>query len=55
MKFGQLVGYNKKNIFLKNYAEEEAGRLVPNPFLFLKEALYDVNASALQLSLNIFR
>ena len=35
MKFGQLIEYNKRNIFLKNYAENEARRLVPNLFLFL--------------------
>ena len=29
MKFGQLLGYNKRNIFfLKNPAENETGRLV---------------------------
>ena len=28
MKFGQLMKHNKKNIFCKNYAENEARRLV---------------------------
>ena len=36
MKFGQLIEYNKRNIFLQNYTENEPGRLVPNPF-FSKE------------------
>ena len=27
MKFGQLIEYNKRNIFLKNHVENEAGRL----------------------------
>ena len=29
MKFGQLINYNRKNIFIENNAENEAGRLVP--------------------------
>ena len=39
MKFGQLVEYNKRNIFLKNYAENDSGRLVPDLFIFLKKPL----------------
>ena len=27
MKFGQLIKYNVRNIFFKNHAENEAGRL----------------------------
>ena len=39
MKPGQLIKYNKRNIFFfKNYAENEAGRLVPDLFLFFKNA-----------------
>ena len=38
MKLGQLLEYNKRNFFLKYYAENEAGRLVPDIFLFLKKA-----------------
>ena len=34
MKFGQLLEYNKKYFFFKNYAENEAGKLVPNLFIF---------------------
>ena len=30
MKFGTLIEYNKKNIFFKNYVENEAGGLVPD-------------------------
>ena len=33
MKFGQFAEYKKINIFLKNYAENEAGRLVQDLFL----------------------
>ena len=40
--------------FFKNHAENETGRLVLDLFLFLKKALYEVKASGLQLSFNIF-
>ena len=36
MKFGQLIRYKVRDIFFKNHAEIEAGRLVLDPFLFLK-------------------
>ena len=35
-------------------AENEAGRLVPDLFLFFKKTLYTVKASGQQLSFNIF-
>ena len=54
MKFSQLIEYDKKNIFFKNHAEKEAGRLVPNLFLFFKKALYEEKRSGLQFSVNIF-
>ena len=44
----------KEIIFFKNCADNEAGRLVPDPFLFFKKAYYELSASGLQLSLNIF-
>ena len=34
MKLGQLIDYNKRNVFFKNYARNEAGRLVPDIFYF---------------------
>ena len=34
MEFDRLIEYNKKNIFFKNHAENEAGRLVPDLLLF---------------------
>ena len=37
MKFGQLIEYNKRNIFLQTF-ENEATRLVPDLFLFFKKA-----------------
>ena len=38
MKFHQLIEYNKRNIFLQNYAENKARRLVSDLFSFLKNA-----------------
>ena len=32
--FGQLIDYNKTNIFLQRFCGKEAGRLVPDLFLF---------------------
>ena len=41
MKFDQLIEYPKRNIiFKKNYAENEAGKLVSDRLLFFKKALY---------------
>ena len=54
MKFDQVIEYNKRNFFFKNHAEIEAGRQIPDLFLFFKKALYEVMASGLELSLNIF-
>ena len=34
MKFGQLIEYDKRNIFFRSHAENEAGRLAPDLFLF---------------------
>ena len=55
MKFGQLVEYTRGIFFFGNHAENEAGKKVPNIFLFFKKALYEVKTSGRQLSLNIFR
>ena len=38
MKFHQLIEYNKRNIFLQNYAENKARRLVSDLFSFLENA-----------------
>ena len=54
MTFGQLIEHNVRNIFFKIHAENEAGRLVPDLFLFFFKALY-VKATGLQVSFNIFR
>ena len=50
MKFGQVVEYNQRNIFIQKYAQNEAGRLVPDLFLVFQKALYQVKTSGLQLS-----
>ena len=39
MKLGQLIEYSKRNISIKNFTENEAGRLVPDPFLLSKNCL----------------
>ena len=39
MKFGQLIEYNMRNIFLqKNHVQNDVGRLVPGLFLLFKKA-----------------
>ena len=56
IKFGQLIDITREIFFFENHVENEAGRLVPDLFLFLKKALYEVKASGLQqFSCNIFR
>ena len=41
--------------FFKKYAKNEARRLISDPFLFFKKALYEIKASGLKLGFNIFR
>ena len=33
VKFGQLIKYNIRKIFLENHTQKVAEKLVPNPFL----------------------
>ena len=54
MRFGQLIEYNKRNLFFLNHVENEAERLVPDLFLFFKRAFCEVKASGLQLRFNTF-
>ena len=55
MTFGQVIEYNKSNVFFfKHHAENEIERLAPDLFLFFKKALYETKASGLQLNFNIF-
>ena len=51
----KVIKHNKINIKKKIHAENEAGRIVPDLFLFSKNALYEVKANGQQLSFNIFR
>ena len=37
MRLGQLIEYNKRIFFFKNYAENEEERLVTDLFLFFKK------------------
>ena len=37
IKLGQFIEYNKKNVFLQNHTENEAGRLIPDLFCILKK------------------
>ena len=55
MKFGKLTEYDKRNISIKNHAENEAERLVPDLFLYFRKVLFEVKVSGLQLSFNIYR
>ena len=55
MKFGQSIEYNVTNIFFQTQAENDKVKLVPDIFLFFKKALYEVEASGLQLCFNIFQ
>ena len=49
IKFGQVIEYNNRNIFV-----QKSGRLVPDLNFFFKKALYEIKASGLQISFNIF-
>ena len=56
MKFGQVIEYNKRNVFFfKSHAENETVILVPDLFLFFRKASYVVKASGLELGFNIAR
>ena len=52
MKFVQVIERNNRNILFKSHVENEAGRLVPDRFLFSLKALYEVKASDLRLNFN---
>ena len=55
MNIGQIIEYNKINIFLKNHAENKTERVIPDLSLYLIKDLFEVKASDLQISFNIFR
>ena len=54
MQYGQLIEYDKRNIFLQKYAQNGARRLDLDHFLFFEKALYEIKASGLQDSFHIF-
>ena len=55
IKFGQLIEYNKSNIFLQKLYSKWEKELVSDLFLFFKKAQNEAKASGLQRSFNIFR
>ena len=55
MKFSQLIENKREIFFFENYAENEAGRLVPDLFLFFEKLNMNVKAIGLQLSFDILR
>ena len=42
MTFGQFIEYIMRIIFFKNHTENEAGRLVPDIFLYFKKDLCEI-------------
>ena len=61
MKFGQLIeieifrNRNNRNIFLHKSSRKSGRETSSRPlYIFLKKVLYDLKASALQLSFNVF-
>ena len=54
VKFDQLIEYNMRNIFFKNHAKIEGGRLVSDLFLFFEKVLHEVKTSGHHLSFSIF-
>ena len=54
MKFGHLIEYNQRNVFLQKLCRKWGKKQVPDLFSFLKQALYEVKASGLQSSFNVF-
>ena len=54
IKFGKLIDIRWEIFFFKYHPKNEAGRLVPDFFLFFKKALYKMKASGLHLDFKIF-
>ena len=54
LKLGQEENITRKKNSFKNHAKNEGGKLVSDLVLFFKNVLYEVKASSLQLSFNIF-
>ena len=55
MKFDHLTDHNMRNIFFfKNHAQNEVERLVLDPFLCFKKAVYKVNANGQNIKFKTF-
>ena len=55
MKFGQVIRYNNRNIFLLKIIQKmRPRRLVADRSLFFRKVLFEVKTSGLQLNFNIF-
>ena len=54
MKLGQLIKVCVKNSFLKNNAENEVVRLVPDLVFPFQKTLYKIKTSGQHLSFKIF-
>ena len=55
MTFAQSIEYNKINNFLQRLCRKWDRKTSSESLLFFKKALYEVEASGLKLSFNIFR
>ena len=53
-KIGQVIEYNKRNIFPQKSCRKWGRETSSRPLLSFKKALYEVKASGLPLSLNHF-
>ena len=54
MKFGQLIEYSKRITFLQKLCGKWDEETSSRPLSFIKKAEYELRASGLQLSFNIF-
>ena len=54
MKFGQLIEYNKRNVFLKRSCRKYGREASSRPLFVYKKALYIVKEIVLQLDFAIF-
>ena len=54
MKFGNLIEYNVRDIFLQKSCRKRCFETSSRPFLFFKNTLHEVKASDQHLSVNIF-
>ena len=55
MKSGQIIENNHINVFLQRSCRKRGRQTNSRPLFVFKRTLYEVKASGLQLSFNIFR